>query len=151
VAPPRWQAFRFADPGLVSIGRAGGLVVDPTGVLATVDGDQSVRQAILLLLITRPGERVMRPQYGSLLHRLVFAPNDATTAGLAIHYVRQALIRWEPRVEVLDVDAGADPDAPEQLVITLRYRVRASRAEATLTIPVELAPTEPLRTGGDGP
>ena len=82
----------------------------------------------------------MRPEYGSLLHRLVFAPNDDTTAGLAIHYVRQALARWEPRVEVLDVDAGADPDAPEQLVITLRYRVRASQAEATLTIPVELSP-----------
>jgi phage baseplate assembly protein W len=149
--PPRWQAFRFADPGLVSIGRAGGLTVDPTGSLATVDGDASVRQAILLLLVTRPGERVMRPQYGSLLHRLVFAPDDATTAGLAIHYVRQALARWELRIEVLDVDAGAEPDAPEQLVITLRYRVRASQQEATLTIPVELAPVDPLRTGGQGP
>ena len=61
----------------------------------------------------------------------MFAPNDATTAGLAIHYVRQALARWEPWVEVLDVDAGADPDALEQLVITLRYRVRASQEEAT--------------------
>lgn len=150
MAPPRWQAFRFADPGLVSVGRAGGLTVGPTGSLATVEGDASVRQAILLLLITQPGERVMRPQYGSLLHRLIFAPNNATTAGLAIHYVRQALARWEPRVEVLDVDAGADPDAPEQLVITLRYRVRASQEEATLTIPVELSPTAP-RTGGQGP
>jgi phage baseplate assembly protein W len=151
MAPPRWQAFRFADPGLVSIGRAGGLTVDPTGALATVDGDDSVRQAILLLLITQPGERVMRPQYGSLLHRLMFAPNDATTAGLAIHYVRQALARWEPRVDVLDIDAGADPDAPEQLVITLRYRVRASQEEATLTIPVELAPTATRPTEALGP
>jgi phage baseplate assembly protein W len=139
VAGPRWQAFRFADPGLVSIGRAGGLAVSPAGGLDMVDGDASVRQAILLLLITRPGERVMRPDYGSLLHRLVFAPNDATTAGLAIHYVRQALARWEPRIDVLEVDAGPGPDAPEQLVIMLRYRVKASHEVAELTLPVDLA------------
>ncbi|HEY7072424.1 MAG TPA: GPW/gp25 family protein, partial [Acidimicrobiales bacterium] len=116
MAAPRWQAIRFSDPGLVTIGRAGGLTVAPTGALATIDGDGSVRQAILLLLTSRPGERVMRPDYGSLLHRLVFAPNDATTAGLAIHYVRQALARWEPRIDVLDVDAGPDPERPEELV-----------------------------------
>ena len=92
----------------------------------------------------------MRPQYGSLLHRLVFAPNDATTAGLAIHYVRQALARWEPRIEVLDVDAGADPDGPEQLVIELRYRVKASQTTETLAVPGGRA-LDPLRTGGDGP
>jgi phage baseplate assembly protein W len=136
-----WRAVRFADLGLVSIGRPGGLTVAPTGGLATVDGDDAVRQAILLLLTTRPGERVMRPTYGSLLHRLVFAPNDATTAGLAIHYVRQALARWEPRVEVLDVDAGADPEQPEQLVVELRYRVKASRTDETLRFPVDLVPS----------
>jgi phage baseplate assembly protein W len=140
MAAPRWRAVRFADPGLVSIGRAGGLTVTPTGQLATVDGDEAVRQAILLLLTTRPGERVMRPRYGSLLHRLVFAPNDATTAGLAIHYVRQALARWEPRVEVLRIDAGADPEHPEQLVVELTYRVRASRGTEVLRVPVELQP-----------
>jgi len=139
---PRWRAVAFADPGLVSIGRAGGLTITPTGRLATVDGDAAVRQAILLLLTTRPGERVMRPAYGSMLHRLVFAPNDPTTAGLAMHYVRQALARWEPRVEVLRVDAGADAAHPEQLVVELTYRVRASQATEVLTIPVELQPTD---------
>lgn len=142
VAGPRWRAVAFAEPGLVSIGRAGGLAITPTGKLATVVGDDAVRQAILLLLTTRPGERVMRPGYGSLLHRLVFAPNDATTAGMAIHYVRQALARWEPRAEVLGVDAGADPDHPEQLTVELTYRVRASQAVEVLRIPVELQPTE---------
>jgi phage baseplate assembly protein W len=92
----------------------------------------------MLLLCTVPGERLMRPDYGSLLHRLAFAPNDATTAGLAIHYVRQALRRWEPRIEVLDVDAEADPDVPSQLGITLRYRVRASLTVDTLAYPLDL-------------
>lgn len=143
MAATRWRAIRFADPGLVSIGRAGGLTIAPTGALATVDGDEAVRQAILLLLTTRTGERVMRPTYGSLLHRLVFAPNDATTAGLAIHYVRQALARWEPRVDVVAVDAGADADHPEQLVVELTYRVRASQTIEVLRLPVELEPVAP--------
>ncbi len=81
MAEPRWQAIAFADPGLGAFGRAGGLTVTPTGALATTSGDAAVRQAILLLLTTRPGERVMRPTYGSHLHRLIFAPNDPTTAG----------------------------------------------------------------------
>ncbi len=110
-----------------------------TGALAMVDGDEAIRQALILLLSTTPGERLMRPEYGSHLHRLVFAPNDDTTAGLAIHYVRQALPRWEPRVDVLHLDAGPDPERPEWLVIDLRYRVRASLVRGStlhLSIPV---------------
>jgi len=101
--------------------------------VAMVSGDDSVRQALLLLLSTIPGERVMRPTYGSELHRLVFAPNDQTTAGLAIHYVRRAVSRWEPRVDIVDVDAGPHPDLPDQLVIRLDYRVRATGVDGTLT------------------
>ena len=48
-----------------------------------VQYNDSIRQAILLLFSTRPGERVMRPDYGCDIHRLVFSPNDDTTAGLA--------------------------------------------------------------------
>jgi phage baseplate assembly protein W len=138
---PRDRAFRFLGAGL-DAGPAGGLALTAAGGVAMVEGDEAVRQAIILLLSTTPGERVMRPGYGSRLHRLAFAPNDDTTAGLAIHYVRQALRRWEPRVEVLDVDAGPEPDAPWQLTIVLQYRVRASLTVATLTYSVDLAPAE---------
>jgi phage baseplate assembly protein W len=80
----------------------------------------------------------MRPEYGTHLSRLLFAPNDDTTAGLAIHYVRQALTRWEPRVEIVELDAGADPLKPSRLNIILRYRVRASLAVATVEYPFDL-------------
>jgi phage baseplate assembly protein W len=89
-----------------------------------VDGQQSVRQAILLLLTTEPGERIRRPTYGCELHRLVFSPNDDTTAGLAIHFVRQALIRWEPRIDILKLDATRSDGSPEKLEILLEYRVK---------------------------
>ena len=140
MAAAPYRAFRFVNPDFdpVHSGERG-LTISPTGGAAMVGGDASVRQAILLLLSTIPGERVMRPTYGSELHRLVFAPNDQTTAGLAIHYVRQALARWEPRVDVIDVDAGPHPDFAEQLVIRLDYRVRASGIASTLLHALDLA------------
>jgi hypothetical protein len=142
----RDRAIRFAGAGL-GTGRVGGagLVTTTTGAVSMVAGDESIRQALVLLLGTSPGERLMRPQYGSYLHRLLFAPNDHTTAGLAIHYVRQAIQRWEPRVEIVDLDAGADPLVPTQLNIRLRYRVRASLAVEQLDYPLDLGPAP---TGG---
>lgn len=133
------RALRFVGAGL-GVDPGTGPAVTATGALAMVDGDESIRQALLLLLTTAPGERLMRPEYGCHLDRLTFAPNDHTTAGLAIHYVRQAIQRWEPRVDIVDLDAEADPLRPSQLNILLRYRVRASLAVADLDVPVPLSP-----------
>jgi phage baseplate assembly protein W len=109
-----------------------------TGSLRLTRGAAAVRQALLILLTTTPGERVMRPDYGCELQRLVFLPNDATTAGLAMHYVTQAVERWEPRVELLNVEAQPDPNAPETLEITLRYRVRNTLETDALTVAYDL-------------
>jgi len=130
------RAPRFAGIGLGETGAGAGMGTSRTGGLAMVEGDDSVRQAIIMLLTTAPGERLMRPEYGSYLHRLAFAPNDQTTAGLAIHYVRAALTRWEPRVEIVDLDAAADPYQPERLVVSLLYRVRASLATEALELSI---------------
>jgi phage baseplate assembly protein W len=115
-----------------------GLGVSPTGGLDMINEGDSVRQSILLLLSTIPGERVMRPDYGCELHRLVFSPNDNTTSGLAIHYVRQALDRWEPRAQVIHLDAGPDPQAPERLQISLEYRLRRTQHNEQLVFSMNL-------------
>jgi phage baseplate assembly protein W len=115
-----------------------GLVLSPAGRLSGVGGHEAVRQAIILLLTTIPGERVMRPGYGCPLHRLMFAPNDATTAGLAIHYVRQSIKRWEPRIEIVRLDAGVDPAAPSQLTVSLDYRVRGNNQPGQLDFALDL-------------
>ncbi len=128
------RAPRFVGIGLGEAAYGGGLATGATGALSMIEGDDSVRQAIVMLLTTAPGERLMRPDYGSQLHRLAFAPNDQTTAGLAIHYVRSALTRWEPRVEIVDLDAAADPYEPERLVVSLLYRVRSSLSTEVLEL-----------------
>jgi hypothetical protein len=126
------EIFELTDPST-------GVGTSPTGGIAMVDEGASVRQSILLLLSTIPGERVMRPDYGCDLHRLVFSPNDNTTSGLAIHYVRQALDRWEPRAQVTHLDAAPNPNSPDRLEILLEYRLRRTQNIDELTFSINLA------------
>jgi hypothetical protein len=137
---PAWRGVRFLVPGFdQQITRGpGGLELSHRGGLETVADRAAVRQALLLLFMTRPGERVMRPTYGCELHKLVFWPNDDTTAGLAMHYVRQAVARWEPRVDRVRVDASRSADSPDRLDITLEYRVRSTGDEERLAVRLDL-------------
>lgn len=120
--------------------RPAGLGTTATGAIAMVAERDAVRQSILLLLATKPGERIMRPAYGCNLDRICFAPNDETTAGLAIYFVSRALATWEPRAEVLSLDARRDADVPSRLIIELRYRVRGFDVTEDLAVPFNLTP-----------
>lgn len=136
---PGPRAWRFVFHPLADRTGDGGPVVSARGGIELVDEADAVRQAILLLVATRPGERVMRPEYGCHLFRLAFAPNDDTTAGLAMHYVRVAIARWEPRVVVLEVDASRDAAQPSRLGVQLRYRLRGRAGAQQLAIGYDLA------------
>lgn len=136
---PRYRAWQFEHPDYDVPQEEHGLRLTARRSIAMVEDALAVRQSVLLLLSTVPGERVMRPDYGCALNQLMFSPNDDTTAGLAIHFVRQAIERWEPRAEILQLDAFASEHAPEVLEIRLEYRVRATRAVDTLIMPLNLA------------
>jgi phage baseplate assembly protein W len=136
---PRYRAWRFLHPDIEVPEGGAGLRLSSLGGIDMVDEHASVRQAILLLLSTVPGERVMRPDYGCDLYKLVFSPNDDTTAGLAIHYVRQALERWEPRVQVLHLDAGRNEADPGRLDIVLEYQLRTTLRNQSLAFSMSLA------------
>ncbi len=140
MSTPRFRSWHFLFPDFDQAGKTAGLRVSNRGGMEMIEGKQSVRQAILLLLSTLPGERVMRPNYGCNLNGLVFSPNDITTAGLAIHYVQQAIERWEPRVDVTRVDAtpSANDALPGLLEIYLEYRVRATQQTEQLAYAVDL-------------
>lgn len=133
------QGWRFGHPDLDRSADRLGLTLTPRNTIQLVAGDDAVRQAVLLLLSTRPGERVMRPDYGCAIHTLVFSPNDDTTAALAIHYVRRALQRWEPRINILNIDAGQHPEETSVLRILLVYQVRATHEIEQLQLDVNLA------------
>lgn len=132
------RAWRFSFRPIDDRRRAAGLVLSMRGGVELVADSDAVRQAILLLISTRPGERVMRPEYGCQLFRLAFAPNDDTTAGLAIHYVRIALDRWEPRIVVLKLDATRNPEHQSRLDIDLQYRWRGRAGSEQLKLTYDL-------------
>jgi phage baseplate assembly protein W len=100
-----------------------------------VGDDMDIEESIRIVLGTAKGERRMRPTFGSSLHELVFAPNNASTATLASHYVREALGQWEPRIEVTEVGVTTDPLDPACLLIDVRYRIRETNDERNLVYP----------------
>jgi phage baseplate assembly protein W len=142
MSTPRYKSVAFVHPDFDASAGIPGLRVTPSGRLATVTDAASVRQALLLLLSTRPGERVNRPTYGCHLFRLAFAPADDTTAGLAIHYVARAVEQWERRITVLSLDASRSPEEPEVLEVRLKYRVRTTQLEDEIAIAL------PVESGG---
>lgn len=108
------------------------------GSIATSRHEEDIRQAIWIVLGTSPGERVMRPDFGCGIHDLVFAVNDAGTAGRVATLVREALRRWEPRIETTSVRAEPDPGRPNTLLIDIEYRVRATNNRFNLVYPFYL-------------
>lgn len=116
------------------IGRHGGL--------ALVSSSAELTQAIAIILGTTPGERVMRPAFGSQLHSLAFAPNNTQTAAQAERYVTEALGRWEPRIRLRDVTARPNPDSNQCLLIEIAYEVKATQDHRSLVYPFYLIPGE---------
>ena len=116
--------------------------VDGRGGLALARGENDIGEAIVAILCTAQGERVMRPEFGSSIHEFVFAPNNATTAGLIAYQVQEALARWEPRIEVTEVDVQPDPLEPSRVLIDIQYLVKATNDEVNMVYPFYLIPPE---------
>jgi phage baseplate assembly protein W len=116
--------------------------IDSQGGIALVHEEADIREAIINILQTAPGERVMRPEYGCGIHDLIFAPMNARTMGLIIRYVQQAIGRWEPRVEVPDVEVDVDPDDDSRVLIQVSYRIKSTHDERSLVYPFYIIPEE---------
>jgi uncharacterized protein len=113
--------------------------LDPgTGDIAIVAYEEDIRQAILLILRTKLGERVMRPDFGAGLETLVFEPVNTTTMALAQHRVQEGLIGWEPRINVNSVEVTTDPVARNTLNISIGYTVRSTNTFYNLVYPFYL-------------
>jgi uncharacterized protein len=111
------------------------LRVGEDGFIAMNTLEDHVRQSILLIVQTARGERLMRPDFGAGLNKLAFDPLNQATITLAQHYVKEALIRFEPRIEVLNVEVTAGPQQQDRLVIHLHYRVRSTDTTFNLVYP----------------
>jgi uncharacterized protein len=92
------------------------------GQTAATDEDDHVRDMIEQLLFTTPGERVNRPDFGSGLMQLVFAPNSPELASATRFLVQGSLQQWlGDRIEIDDVQIAAEDST---LRVAVRYRLR---------------------------
>jgi uncharacterized protein len=101
-------------------------------------GADDIAQSVLIILQTAPGERVMLPEFGCRINELVFAAGNATAASLAQLYVTQALNRWEPRIQTLQVNVTISPQARNCLLISVDYLIRERNQPQNLVYPFYL-------------
>ena len=111
------------------------LQVNATGGIARSRNEQRVEESIYLILSTAKGERVMLGDFGCNIHDRVFAPNDSVALSTVVSEVRDALVRFEPRIDVLDISAESAESQPNLLLIRIDYRIRANQALGNLVYP----------------
>lgn len=118
------------------------LPASPPGSLEWLWGPPLVRQSILLILETEPGERVMRPDFGCGLRRFLMEPNTPSTRAGIEREIRAALTAWEPRIRLTDVTV-ATTDDPSTVLVSIRYLHVRDHAPALVQVPFSLgAPGE---------
>lgn len=126
------------------------LRIDASGAFALTSYEADVEQAIFHILSTAKGERLMLPDFGCGMHDLVFAPNTATQAGAVAAEVRTALVRWEPRIDVLDVTVSVEGDQGELLLIRIDYKIRANNAFYNTVYPFYIRDPQTLASQESG-
>ena len=125
------------DKSLLGKGWSLPLTLDTGAEIMLVPDEEDVRQAIMIILGTSPGERVMRPEFGAGLRELVFEPMNTSTMALVKYQVEQALINWEPRIDSISVEVTTD-QPHGRLLIAIDYRIRATNTFYNLVYPFYL-------------
>jgi phage baseplate assembly protein W len=118
------------------------LRTDATGRIALVSGVRELEESMRLILGTARGERPMRPEFGCGIHDYVFAGVDPTTSARIEHEVRIALERWEPRIEVDEVELSRDPDDASVVYVDVSYTVTDTNDRRNLVFPFYTIPAE---------
>ena len=134
--PPRYDAT------FVGRGFSWPMAVDHTGSIKLTDSAEEIDHSMRIVLMTAPGERVMRPRFGCEIWDLLFEPVTPNLLGLIAAAVFDALGQWEPRVDVEEVIPIQDPDDGALVRVHINYRVKATNDPRNLVYPFYVIPHE---------
>jgi len=112
--------------------------VNLNGGVSSSAFEENIRQSIFIILGTAPGERLNRPDFGCRIHDLMFAPNNDITAARAEVYCEEAIYKYEPRIEHVDVRAMPNPDQPNRLDVRIEYVIAGKNDKRNLVFPFYL-------------
>lgn len=113
--------------------------VGPDGRVAWSAGPTNIREAIRVVLLTEPGERLQLPEFGAGARGFLFEPNTSATRRLIEERIQEALRVWEPRIRLESLTVEEDPEDARAAVATLRYRLVADRSSEQVSVRVQLA------------
>lgn len=114
------------------------LGLDSSGSTAITSDDENIRQSMMLILGTAPGERLMRPKFGCAIHDILFEPNTAVTASKIEYEVKKSLQEFEPRVGDIEVHAMPDDSEASRMNVNISYTIRKTNTKANLVYPFYL-------------
>lgn len=134
------RSDRRVDPSraFLGVGWAFPLRLAADRSFATAAHEEDVRESIQIILGTRRNERLMRPDFGAGLEDFVFEPISTTTREALRRRVEEALIDFEPRIDVEKVSVSIDPLRLDRLLIDIDYRVRSTNTHYNLVFPFYL-------------
>lgn len=126
------------DSNFLGVGWTSPVELYETGQIKMARYEDAVRQSIWTILSTAKGERVMRPDFGCGLQDLVFSSNSVSIVGRIASDVRNSLVEWEPRIDVLDVQVISDRSEPNRMLVQINYQVRMTNNSFNLVYPFYL-------------
>jgi phage baseplate assembly protein W len=113
--------------------------VGTDGRIAWSSGEANIREAIRVILTTEPHERVMLPDFGAGLRKLLFEPNTAATRARIQQLIATALAQWEPRISLQSVSVDEDPNDPKSAIATIVYTLVTTQTQQRVSLTVTLA------------
>ena len=128
----------MAKSKIIGSGFSFPMQVDALGSVEMSSDDENIRQSMMLILGTAPGERMKRPTFGGAIHDILFEPNTSVTAAKIEYEVKRALLEFEPRVDDIEVDAMPDPMEESRMNVTISYTIRKTNTKSNLVYPFYL-------------
>ena len=112
--------------------------IGPDGRIAWSEGETNIREAIRIVLMTTPGERLRRATFGAGLEEYLYEPNTTTTRRAIEERIRRSIGTWEPRVALESVDVDEDPTDASAAIATVTFRVIATQTTERVTASIAL-------------
>lgn len=103
-----------------------------------ITNNDSVRDVLWNILLTSPGERLMRPEFGAGLKKFIHQPNNETTRRLIADQAMKAIQRWEPRIQVMDLRVNTSADALNEVTLRILYQIKQTGEQNSLQLGLQL-------------
>lgn len=128
----------MAKSKIIGSGFAFPMQIDALGGVEMSSDDENIRQSMMCIIGTAPGERMMRPTFGCAIHDILFEPNTSVTAAKIEYEVKRALVEFEPRIGDVEVIAKPDEIEVSRMNVTVSYTIRKTNTKANLVYPFYL-------------